>query len=127
TNCSGTTASFSVSASGTALSYQWFRGVSPLSGGTAASLTLTNVSTADAGSYSVVVSGTCGNPVTNSATLTVTQPPTITTSSDKTVEAGSTWTFDAPTANYPISVLSTVTNQNGQCTFTAKRIWQAMD
>ena len=34
---------------------------------------LANVSAADAGTYSVVVSGTCGNAVTNSASLTVNQ------------------------------------------------------
>ena len=34
---------------------------------------LSNVSAADAGTYSVVVSGTCGNAVTNSASLTVNQ------------------------------------------------------
>src|SRR5439155_1470023 len=67
TNCPGTSVSFSVSASGTGLSYQWFRGSSLLSGETGSSLALTSVSAADAASYSVVVSGTCGNTVTNSA------------------------------------------------------------
>src|SRR5206468_9181957 len=60
-------------ASGTGLSYQWFKGAGPLSGETGSSLTLVNVSAADAGSYSVVVGGTCGNPVTNTASLTVNQ------------------------------------------------------
>src|SRR5439155_10151674 len=73
TNCPGTTASFSVSASGSGLGYQWYRDTNVLSGETGSSLTLTNVSASDAGSYSVVVSGACGNPVTNSATLTVNQ------------------------------------------------------
>src|SRR5207245_4047839 len=71
TNCPGTTASFNVSASGTALSYQWFKGASSLAGQTGSSLTLNNVSATDAGSYSVVVSGVCGNSVTRNATLTV--------------------------------------------------------
>ncbi len=73
TNCPGTTASFSVSATGTALSYQWYKGVNPLSGQTGSSLTLNNVSASDAGSYSVVVGGACGNAITNSASLTVNQ------------------------------------------------------
>jgi len=34
---------------------------------------LSSVSAADAGIYSVVVSGTCGNSVSNSASLTVNQ------------------------------------------------------
>ena len=73
TNCPGTSASFSVSATGTGLSYQWYKGGSALAGQTASSLVLANVSAADAGTYSVVVSGTCGNAVTNSASLTVNQ------------------------------------------------------
>ncbi len=71
TNCPGTSASFSVSASGTGLSYQWYKGTTALVGQTGSSLVLANVSAADAGTYSVVVSGVCGNAVTNSATLTV--------------------------------------------------------
>src|SRR5437764_714807 len=79
TNCPGTTASFSVSASGTALSYQWYKGASALAGQTGSSLMLNNVSSADAGSYSVVVSGACGNAVTNSASLTVNQNVAVST------------------------------------------------
>ena len=71
TNCPGTSASFSVSATGTGLSYQWYKGGNALAGQTTSSLVLANVSAADAGTYSVVVSGTCGNAVTNSASLTV--------------------------------------------------------
>ncbi len=71
TNCPGTSASFSVNASGAGLSYQWYKNASALVGQTGGSLMLTNVSATDAGTYSVVVSGLCGNSVTNSATLTV--------------------------------------------------------
>jgi uncharacterized repeat protein (TIGR01451 family) len=73
TNCPGSPASFSVSASGTGLTYQWFKGLSALSGQTASSFSIANVTANDAGTYSVVVSGTCGNSITNSATLTVNQ------------------------------------------------------
>ena len=73
TNCPGTSASFSVSATGTGLSYQWYKGGSALAGQTGSSLVLTSVSATDAGTYSVVVSGVCGNAVTNSASLTVNQ------------------------------------------------------
>src|SRR5256885_17232064 len=71
TACPGTSANFSVSGTGTGLSYQWFKGASALSGQTGNSLTLNNVSSADAGAYSVTMSGVCGSPVTSSATLTV--------------------------------------------------------
>ena len=73
TNCPGMSAGFNVTATGTGLSYQWYKGASPLAGQTASSLTLANVSAADAGIYSVVVSGMCGSAVTNSASLTVNQ------------------------------------------------------
>src|SRR6266849_6124867 len=73
TNCPGTTVGFSVSASGTGLTYQWFKGANALSGQTTSSLSLPNVSSTDAGTYSVVVSGTCGASITNSASLTVNQ------------------------------------------------------
>src|SRR5439155_1344822 len=73
TNCPGTSASFSVSATGTGLSYQWYKGSSAMGSQTTSSLTLNNVSAADAGTHSVVVSGVCGNPITNSASLTLNQ------------------------------------------------------
>src|SRR5258707_9214307 len=56
-----------------ALNYQWFRNGTVLSGQTSSSLSLNNVSSADAGTYSVVASGVCGNAATNSATLAVNQ------------------------------------------------------
>jgi len=59
-----------VTASGIALTYKWLRNGSIIAGRTTNSLTLTNVSAADAGIYSVVVGSPCGS-VTNSATLTV--------------------------------------------------------
>src|SRR5205814_400504 len=77
TNCPGTTASFSVSATGTGLIYQWYKGANLLAGQTGNSLLIANVSAADAGNYSAVVGGACGSPVTNSASLTVNQNVTV--------------------------------------------------
>ncbi|HEY2081424.1 MAG TPA: immunoglobulin domain-containing protein, partial [Verrucomicrobiae bacterium] len=79
TVCSGATANFSVNASGTGLAYQWYGSTGPLIGQTNSTLSLPGVSVANAGIYSVVVSGACGLPVTNSAMLTVNQSVTITT------------------------------------------------
>src|SRR5205814_2014656 len=73
TNCPGTSASFSLSATGTGLVYQWYKGTTVMAGETGNSLLLPSVSATDAGNYSVVVSGTCGSPVTNTASLTVNQ------------------------------------------------------
>src|SRR5439155_24982106 len=80
TNCLGTSASFNVSATGTGLSYQWYKGGNALAGQTASSLVLNNLSASDAGTYSVVVSGVCGNPVTNSASLTINQNVSVSSS-----------------------------------------------
>ena len=69
----GQTAAFAVSASGTQpLRFKWyFNGTSALATGTKASLTLTNVQLADAGSYLVTVSNTYGFATSAPATLSV--------------------------------------------------------
>lgn len=66
------TATFSVGALGGNLSYQWSFDSMPIAGATNATLVLTNVSLAQAGTYSITVTNTLGT--TNaSATLTVDQ------------------------------------------------------
>src|ERR1017187_9349755 len=71
TSMAGGNATFSVTASGTGLSYQWLFNGSVIWG--SSSLTLNNVTHSQAGVYTVILAGTCGN-VTNSATLTVNVP-----------------------------------------------------
>ena len=87
----GSNVTFSVTATGTGLSYQWLFGGSLL--GTSSSLTLNNVTTGQAGTYTVIVSG-AGTPVTNSATLTVNVPVTVTVPPvSQTAIVGSNVTF----------------------------------
>jgi hypothetical protein len=75
----GQGATFSVTASGTApLSYQWYCNSSALPGATSSTLTLGNVQTNNAGSYTVVVTNVAGSTTSSAATLTVNVPPTIT-------------------------------------------------
>jgi len=94
TVCPGSSASFSVSASGTGLVYQWYKGTTMLAGQTTSTLSLSAVSATDAGTYTVVVSGTCGNAVTNSAILTVNQNVVVATPpANKTVCPGSSASF----------------------------------
>src|ERR1051325_1466078 len=82
--CSGSSASFSVTATGTDLSYQWRKnGVNlsnggTISGSTTATLTINTASAADSGSYDVVVTTGCGSPTSNPASLTVNITPSIT-------------------------------------------------
>ena len=73
----GQTATFSVTATGTApLSYQWKKNGTSITGATAASYTTPAETTADNGAqFTVVVSNSVGNVTSNAATLTVNAPP----------------------------------------------------
>jgi hypothetical protein len=83
TNIAGTSASFSVNASGSGpLGYQWFRdGTNRLSdggkvsGAATAALSLAQVSETDAGNYFVVVTNAYGSATSSSAQLVVVPPP----------------------------------------------------
>ena len=80
TVCEGTAISIEIVATGTNLTYQWFRGTTPVSGATATTPTLTINSTvvADSGDYTChITSGTCGTIISNIAKLTVNQAPAI--------------------------------------------------
>jgi len=70
----GNSATFSVTASGTPpFSYQWQLNSAPISGATASSLTVSNVTLAQSGeSYTVIVSNCAGTATSAAAVLTVT-------------------------------------------------------
>ncbi|HEY3270084.1 MAG TPA: immunoglobulin domain-containing protein [Geothrix sp.] len=93
----GATASFTVTAAGTApLTYQWKKGGTAITGATSASYTTPATVLADTGSsFTVTVSNAAGSVTSNAATLTVNPaPPTITTQpANVTVTAGATATF----------------------------------
>jgi hypothetical protein len=74
TNNPSTTATFTVNASGTGLSYQWQKGGANIGGATGSSYSIGSVSSTDAGSYEVVVNGTC-NSLTSSPALLVVNTP----------------------------------------------------
>jgi hypothetical protein len=79
----GANVTFTTTAGGTGpFTYQWSKDGSPIAGATNASYTVTGpITAAQAGTYSVVVSGTCGT-ATQSATLTVNAVTTATDPSD---------------------------------------------
>ena len=95
----GQTATFSVSASGTApLSYQWSKNGTAIGGATSSSYTTPAETTSDSGAlFSVVVSNSAGNVTSNNATLTVNPSPvapTITSQpASQTITAGQTAKF----------------------------------
>ncbi|MFN8003065.1 MAG: hypothetical protein U0X75_18850 [Acidobacteriota bacterium] len=57
TVCEGGPASFSVTATGAGLSYQWRKNGAPIGGATNSSFAIPSAAAADAGSYDVVVTG----------------------------------------------------------------------
>ncbi|QYM78561.1 immunoglobulin domain-containing protein [Horticoccus luteus] len=102
----GSSVTFSVVATGTpAPTYQWQKDGSPLAGKTDASLSLTNVSSAEAGDYAVVVTNVGGTVTSNVATLTVqtvaVAPSFTAQPQSKTSYAGTTVTFTATATGTP--------------------------
>ena len=67
----GSTATFSVTATGTALAYQWLRDGLLLSGATNATLTLANVQPPRIGNYSVVITNAAGSVTSSVAQLNI--------------------------------------------------------
>jgi trimeric autotransporter adhesin len=84
TVCQGANATFSVVTTGNFLNYQWQLSVASgafnnITGANAASLVLTNVTTAMSGNrYRVIVSNSCGTVTSTPATLTVNVVPVVT-------------------------------------------------
>jgi len=82
--CQGRDATLTVTGNGTGLTYQWYKGSTPLtdggdiSGATSSSLKIAYADSSDAGSYKVTISGACGSVTSDAAVLTVNALPTIT-------------------------------------------------
>ncbi len=101
TTSTNTTVTFTVIALGApALSYQWQKNGSNLidggnvSGSTSAALTLTDVQTADAAGYTVVITNAIGSVTSSNAVLTVALPPVIVTQpTNQAMAVGSTATL----------------------------------
>lgn len=78
TLCQGDDVTFTVAATGTGpLSYQWRKDTVNISGANGTSYTITNVTTANAGSYDCVVTNSAGSATSNPAVLTVQTAPVI--------------------------------------------------
>ncbi|HTD67788.1 MAG TPA: Ig-like domain-containing protein, partial [Candidatus Limnocylindria bacterium] len=112
--CENALAQFTVNATGTALAYQWYFGATALTNETASTLTLSNVSLSAVGTYVVVVSGICGTPVTNSATLMVNQNVVVVTAPTNRVSFVS--------SNVTFEVVAIGTDLSYQCIFNGTLI-----
>jgi hypothetical protein len=97
----GQTATFSVTATGTAtLTYQWKKGGTAISGATGATYTTPATASSDSGTqFTVTVTNSFGSVTSSSATLTVNLAPTITAQpASHTVAVGQTATFSVTAA-----------------------------
>ncbi len=79
TVCKGSLATFSVTASGTDISYQWKKNNVNIDGATQSTYSIPSVGDADAGTYTVSVSGKCTPAaVSSNATLAIAKPASVT-------------------------------------------------
>jgi hypothetical protein len=98
TTSSGSSASFSVTATGNPTpTYQWQKGGANISGATSATYTIASVQSSDAGNYTVVVTNSAGTVTSSAASLTVSAsavaPSIATQPASVTVTAGSAASF----------------------------------
>jgi len=113
TACVGGSTTFSQTAIGSGLSYQWqyasncSGSFSNISGATGSTLSIGNVSLSDAGAYHLVVTGTCNTVTSNCVNLTVNTPLSITTQPQST-------SVCLPTNTALFSVAATGTGLNYQ-------------
>jgi hypothetical protein len=119
--CSGSTATLTVSASGTALHYQWYQGTAPSTVtpvGTDSNSFTTPALTA-ATNYWVRVTGTCGTADSRTATVTVGNGPAITSNpSSVAVFAPAGTSFSAAASGSPAPTVQWQVSTNGGGSFS---------
>ena len=106
---SGGTATFAVLAAGSELAYQWeFKGT-PIAGATGPTYTVNNVTSDNAGGYTVAVGNLGGAVISAPAKLTVlpTEPPTVTSATTASATVGSQFSYQITATNSPTSYSAT--------------------
>lgn len=106
TNLVGTSATFSVVATGTpAPAYQWRYYGAPIAGAATSALTLSNIQPSHQGNYNVLVSNALGSTLSSVAALTVWQCPVITAQPQgRTTNAGANVAFCVTASGSPAPV-----------------------
>ena len=118
TTCLQQSATFTVVAAGTGtLTYQWRKDGVDIAGATSASYTVSNITAASGGNYSVVVTGTCGSVTSANAMLTVSGPCTSIPSIDQ----------DITSAVLMPNVVNNSTTLRVHATRSARISWNIMD
>ena len=105
TKCVGESMTFSVTATGTSPTYQWYYNGTAITGGASASYTIASVTTTNAGDYYCIVTNSCNSVQSNTKTLTINTSPIIAQqSSGSTVCDGSSLTLSVTaTGTNPLS------------------------
>lgn len=117
--CAGSPATFTVSAQGSGLSFQWRKGGSPIGGATDSAYTIPAVASGDAGSYDVVVTGTCGSATSSAAILTVNTAPSVTGQPNPQVAcAGIPVSFSAAASGSPAPSIQWQVSTDGGANFS---------
>ena len=104
--CENANVTFSVTAAGTGLTYQWKKEGVDIPTATSASYTITGALVAATGNYTVLVTGACGTLLSDVAVLTVTANSSLPT---EVVSACDTYTWAANGAVYTTSGIYTNT------------------
>lgn len=88
--CLGSSVTFVASAQGSGLSYEWYKNGVKVPGGNSYALVLSNLTPANAGNYSVRITGACELSIESQvATLTIIKPVTLVTNpADQSVNIG---------------------------------------
>ncbi|HWJ28134.1 MAG TPA: hypothetical protein VNS32_16435, partial [Flavisolibacter sp.] len=94
---------FSVTASGSNLHYQWKKGTTTV-GVDANAYSISSASTADAGDYTVIITGDCGSVTSSTATLKVKTTPTFNFALSVTKTYGDIDFSDAANSTNPASI-----------------------
>jgi hypothetical protein len=76
--CTDSNVDFTVTVSGSGMTFQWYKDGEAMVGETAETLSLTAVTSADAGSYTCVITNACDEQTTAPAVLEVSDPPSLT-------------------------------------------------
>ncbi len=100
----GSAASFSVSATGLGLAFQWCKNSVPIPGATDSSYTIASVNGSNVGYYDAVVSNSCGSATSDTALLSIScvaAPSVVSNPQSQTVPISSPVTFTASATNFP--------------------------
>ena len=102
--CEAQPFTLSVTSIGSNLTYQWFKGTTPIAGATSATFTISAAIVSDSGTYKCIVSGSCTPAVTSvSQTIVVNPAPQFTTQPTAT-------TTICANQNFALSVTATGNN-----------------